>query len=81
MRRIALIVALATLTSGQSMAESPEPLSDTGVSKEVENPVTRRITVPLRYEADFLDGPYNKTTLFRRPGCEKVAPGGSLKLG
>jgi len=43
------------------MAESPEPLSDTGVSKEVENPVTRRITVPLRYEADFLDGPYNKT--------------------
>jgi hypothetical protein len=42
-------------------AESPEPLSDTGVSKEVENPVTRRITVPLRYEADFLDGPYNKT--------------------
>jgi hypothetical protein len=54
-------LALATLAGGQSMAESPEPLSDTGVSKEVENPVTRRITVPLRYEADFLDGPYNKT--------------------
>jgi hypothetical protein len=26
------------------------------LSKETENPVTRKITVPLRYEADFLDG-------------------------
>jgi hypothetical protein len=27
------------------------------LSKETENPVTRNITMPLRYEADFLDGP------------------------
>jgi hypothetical protein len=26
------------------------------LSKETENPVTRKITLPLRYEADFLDG-------------------------
>ena len=27
----------------------------------MENPVTRRITLPVRYEADFLDGPYKVT--------------------
>jgi hypothetical protein len=32
--------------------------TDTELSKEIENPVTRRITLPLRYEADFLDGAY-----------------------
>jgi hypothetical protein len=31
------------------------------LSKETENPVTRYITLPLRYEADFWDGA-NKTT-------------------
>ena len=36
-------------------------MSDTELSKEIENPVTRRITLPLRYEAEFLDGAYKTT--------------------
>jgi hypothetical protein len=35
--------------------------NDTELSKEIENPVTRRITLPLRYEAEFLDGAYKAT--------------------
>lgn len=31
-------------------------MSNTDVSKETENPITRQITVPLRYQADLLDG-------------------------
>jgi len=58
MRRIAPVFAVVIWAS-ESVAQSP--LSDTEVSKEVENPVTRRITLPLRYESYFLDGPYNKT--------------------
>jgi hypothetical protein len=60
-KRIAPVLAIAVLASGHSLAQSAVPQSDTQVSKEIENPVTRRITVPLRYEADFLDGPYNVT--------------------
>jgi hypothetical protein len=45
--------------SDPSVAQSPE--SNTELSKESENPVTRRITVPLRYEADFNDGPTGAT--------------------
>jgi hypothetical protein len=60
-RRIAAILAIATLWAGQSLAQSAAPVSDTELSKEIENPVTRRITVPLRYEADFLDGAYKAT--------------------
>jgi hypothetical protein len=37
-------------------------VSDTELSKEIENPLTRRITLLLRYEADFLDGAYKATT-------------------
>jgi hypothetical protein len=32
------------------------PLNNDEVSKEAENPVSRQITLPLRYQADFLDG-------------------------
>jgi hypothetical protein len=35
--------------------------ADIQLSKEIENPVTRRITLPLRYEADLLDGAYYAT--------------------
>ena len=61
--RIASILALAMLWSGQSLAQSDAPANDTDteVSKEIENPVTRRITLPLRYQADFLDGAYKAT--------------------
>ena len=62
---IAFALALAALSSGQSVAETATPMSntdtDTQLSKEIENPVTRRITLPLRYEADFLDGAYKAT--------------------
>jgi hypothetical protein len=60
-KRVALVAALATLSGGQSVAQSIAPVSDTELSKEIENPVTRRITLPLRYEADFLDGAYKAT--------------------
>jgi hypothetical protein len=55
-RRAAVILAMAALWSGQSPAQTPAPITDTELSKDVENPVTRQITLPLRYEADFLDG-------------------------
>jgi hypothetical protein len=38
--------------------QSATPIDATELSKEVENPATRRITLPLRYEADFDDGAY-----------------------
>ena len=47
-----------TVPAGQSVAQS---LSNTELSKESENPVTRLIVLPLRYEADFLDGAYKAT--------------------
>jgi hypothetical protein len=56
-KRTALILALSTLASGQSMTQSAAPFDDTELSKEIENPVTRRITLPLRYEADFWMAP------------------------
>jgi hypothetical protein len=39
----------------------PRPASNDDVSKESENPVTRWITLPLRYEPEFFDGPYKLT--------------------
>src|SRR5215469_3580896 len=59
--RIAHIVAIAMLEGTPSLAQPLPPVSDTDISKEIENPVSRRITLPLRYEADFLDGPYKAT--------------------
>lgn len=43
------------------MAQEMSPVGDTELSKEIENPITRRITLPLRYEADFLDGAHKAT--------------------
>lgn len=43
------------------MAQADLSDSDTEISKEVEKPVTRQITLPLRYEADFNDGAYKAT--------------------
>lgn len=63
MKRIAPLLAIVSLWSGQALSQSAASVSetDTELSKEIENPVTRRITLPLRYEADFLDGAYNAT--------------------
>ena len=60
-KRMSAVLGLATLMGGQALAQSEAPESDTELSKEIENPVTRRITLPLRYETDFLDGPYKGT--------------------
>jgi hypothetical protein len=59
--RTALVFAIAALWSGRAFAQSESPVNATNLSKEAENPVTRQITVPLRYEADFLDGPTDAT--------------------
>jgi len=60
-KRIAAVLALATLANSQSLAQSAPTPSDTELSKEIENPVTRHITLPLRYEAEFNDGAYKAT--------------------
>jgi hypothetical protein len=52
---------MPTLGSGLCLAQMAPLDTNTKASKEAENPVTRRITVPLRYQADFDDGPYNAT--------------------
>jgi hypothetical protein len=49
------LIAAALLTS-QAPAQSVTPITNDDFSKETENPVTRQTTLPLRYEADFLDG-------------------------
>ena len=54
---VAMFPPIAVLWCSQSFAQSGTPVNDTDcLSKEIENPVTRKITVPLRYEADCLDG-------------------------
>ena len=62
-KRIPPVLAIAALWSGEFLAQATAPVSDTDteLSKEIENPVTRRITLALRYEADFLDGAYKAT--------------------
>jgi hypothetical protein len=62
-KRTGTVLLIATLWSGQALSQSAASVSetDTELSKEIENPVTRRITLPLRYEADFLDGAYKAT--------------------
>ena len=55
---------VATTNSGSgAAAQNPVPGLATNdyVSKESENPVTRWITLPLRYEPEFFDGPYKLT--------------------
>ena len=59
MRRALLGFGLAVGWADVALAQSL--LSNDEISKEVENPVTRHITLPLRYQADFDDGPYHAT--------------------
>jgi hypothetical protein len=54
---VGAILPIVTLWTGQSLAQTGAPVNDTDyLSKETENPVTRQTTLPLRYQADFLDG-------------------------
>jgi hypothetical protein len=55
------VFAVAALLSGQALAQSAMPISNTDLSKESENPVSRITTIPLRYEAEFNDGAYDAT--------------------
>jgi hypothetical protein len=60
-KRIVPVLAAAVPSNRQSVAQSAAPVSDTELSKEIENQVTRRIILPLRYETDSLNGPYKAT--------------------
>jgi hypothetical protein len=52
----AAVLAAAALSPDRVAAQQEASTNDTEVSKETENPVTRRITLPLRYEAEFQNG-------------------------
>jgi hypothetical protein len=66
-RRLAATTVVATLlTADLACAQTPAAASfaqetDDELSKDTENPVTLRITLPLRYEADFDNGAYRDT--------------------
>jgi hypothetical protein len=60
------VLAIAALCSGKAVGQSAASATQSRVtnndlSKESDNPVSRMITLPLRYQADFLDGPYHAT--------------------
>jgi hypothetical protein len=50
------VISVSLLWASQALAQKTLPLTNDEVSKEAENPVSRQITLPLRYQADFLDG-------------------------
>ena len=52
----AAVLAATALSLNRVAAQQETSTDDTEVSKETENPVTRRITLPLRYEAEFQNG-------------------------
>jgi hypothetical protein len=61
---IAAVVAM--LWTSHAQAQPVAVAQDTAaidneLSKEAENPVTLHVTIPLRYEGDFYDGPYGAT--------------------
>jgi hypothetical protein len=60
------LLAVAALCGGKAVGQSAAPAAQTQptndeLSKESDNPVSLLITLPLRYEADFFDGPYHAT--------------------
>ncbi len=60
-RRILAGLVIALLCHGSCLAQSAAPPSNTQLSKDVENPITRTITLPIEYEADFFTGPNRLT--------------------
>ena len=73
-------LTIATLWSSQSLAQSGAPLSDIDWSKEAENPLTRHITLPLRYEAEFQDGA-DKLTKSTLKSIKRLCRSGKRRLG
>jgi len=59
----ASVLVIAALSAGHALGQVPTPVTNTDFSKETENPVTRQITLPLRYQADFFDGADRLTKL------------------
>lgn len=57
----ALTIAVAMILQTFAVRGQTASISETELSKESENPVTRLITLPLRYEGEFDDGPYHAT--------------------
>jgi hypothetical protein len=55
------------LWSGQAFAQSTVPASNDEISKETKNLI---VTLPLRYQADFDEGPHQATIL--NPSTGKV---------
>jgi hypothetical protein len=53
---MAVVLAIAAHWHSQSLAQSGALISNSDLSKESENPVTRLIMLPLRYEGEFQDG-------------------------
>ena len=53
---MAVVLAIAAHWHSQSLAQSGAPINNIDLSKESENPVTRQIMLPLRYEGEFQDG-------------------------
>jgi len=74
MRISGAIATIALLLwSGQAFAQSTVPVSNDEISKETENPVTRQITLPLRYHPDFDQGPFGRMTA-------RFAPNASFEI-
>jgi hypothetical protein len=59
--QIVLALALASCRSAGPWRNRRRLRATPKSPSKIENPVTRRITLPLRYEDDFLDGPYKAT--------------------
>jgi hypothetical protein len=57
----AAVLILAGTCSGAGLAQPAASLNNTELSKETVNPVTLLVTLPLRYEAAFDNGPYQAT--------------------
>ena len=58
------LFAIAALCNGKAIGQAGPPatrtqLTNDELSKETENPVSLLIILPLRYEAEFHDGPYD----------------------
>jgi hypothetical protein len=60
-RLMASLLVLLALGGSETWAQSQAAIDDTELSKDSENPVTRQITLPLRYEADFAYGATEST--------------------
>lgn len=60
-RRLFAAVAATVLQVGPVPAQMASPTSNTKLSKESDNPVSRMIKLPLRYVAEFDSGAYKET--------------------